>query len=169
MKGFVHVYTGNGKGKTTAALGLAIRAAGSGKNVFIAQFVKGKAYSEHSVLKQLGIEYALYGRGCFIRDDPTTEDINAAKDGFKRVRKKVISGTYDLVVLDEITIAIHFHLISIGDVIDLIQERPAHTELILTGRYAPEQILEVADLVTEMQEKKHYYVQGIQAREGIEF
>jgi cob(I)alamin adenosyltransferase len=169
VKGFVHVYTGNGKGKTTAAPGLAMRAAGAGKRVFIGQFVKGRPYSEHPSLEKLGIRHEQYGLDCFIVNEPAPKGRKAARDGFRLISEVIMSGTYDLVVLDEIHIALHYKLIGEKELIQLIHSRPSHVELVLTGRKAPASVMEAADLVTEMLERKHYYTRGIEAREGIEF
>lgn len=171
MEGFIQVYTGKGKGKTTAALGLAIRAVGAGKKVFIGQFVKSKKYSEvWAILKFLpDITIRQYGNDCFIFRNPTEEDILAAEKGIVDVASEIISGLYDVVILDEATIAIYYHLISLEDLIHAIKLRPSHMEIIITGRNAPPQLIDMADLVTEMQEIKHYYTKGVAAREGIEF
>ena len=171
MKGFIQVYTGNGKGKTTAALGLALRAFGAGKKVFIAQFIKGMPYSEiESVHKFLpGITIKQYGLDCFIVNQPTEKDINAARYGLSEVSKIIISGDYDLIILDEACIAVHYNLFSVNDLISVLTSRPAAIEIVVTGRYAPPELMEIADLVTEMKEIKYYYHQGVQARKGIEF
>ncbi len=169
MKGYVQVYTGNGKGKTTAALGLSLRACGANKKVFIAQFVKSMEYNELKALKSLSsIQVKLYGHGCFINQSPTEEDILAAKEGLNEVKDILMTGLYDLVILDEITIAIYFHLLHTKDVLSLIQNKPDHVELIITGRYCPQEIIDAADLVTEMKEVKHYYTKGVLSREGID-
>lgn len=170
MGGFIHLYTGNGKGKTTAALGLALRAAGAGKSVFIAQFVKGMVYSEMHALKQIPeITLRQYGRDCFIIHQPTREDIDAARKGFDEVAEIINHGKYDVVILDEICIALYYHLIGIEEVLKILSTKPEEMELILTGRYAPPELFEVASLVTEMTEIKHYYQKGIEARKGFEF
>ncbi|HHU57582.1 MAG TPA: cob(I)yrinic acid a,c-diamide adenosyltransferase [Bacteroidales bacterium] len=171
MKGYVQLYTGNGKGKTTAALGLALRAVGAGKKVYFAQFVKGKTYSEIEALAQYlpAIRLKQYGRGCFIKNDPVPEDIAAALVGLEEVKEIIQSGAYDVVVLDEACIALHYRLFSIEDLLKVIDLKPEQTEVIVTGRYAPQALVDRADLVTEMKEVKHYYQQGIQARKGIEF
>jgi len=170
MKGFVQVYTGNGKGKTSAALGLALRAAGAKKRIFIAQFVKGSEYSELKSIARLTPEVTLkqYGRKNFIHNKPTAEDILAAQNGLKEVREIIRSGKYDIVILDEANIATYFDLFSVEDLLSLIAQKPDDVELVITGRYADARIIERADLVTEMQEVKHYYTKGITAREGIE-
>jgi len=171
MKGYIHVYTGNGKGKTTAVLGLALRAVGAGKKVYFAQFVKGKIYSEIDAINRYIPEITVkqYGRGCFIVDEPTSEDIQAAKEGLEEVGAVIRSGKYDVVVLDEATIALHYKLFSVEELIAVLQEEREETEIAITGRYAPEELIEIADLVTEMKEIKHYYTKGISARKGIEY
>lgn len=170
MKGYVQVYTGDGKGKTTAALGLAIRAVGAGYSVFIGQFVKGMHYSELNALKRFypNVVVRQYGRGCFIEKEPTKEDILAAEEGLKDMKEVIMSGDYNMVILDEANIAMHFGLIPVKDFVNLIEEKPEGVELIFTGRRAPEDILERADLISEIKEIKHYYTEGVQARRGIE-
>jgi cob(I)alamin adenosyltransferase len=168
-KGYVQVYTGNGKGKTTAALGLALRAAGAGLKVFIAQFIKEERCSEHLMLERFGdmIAYRQYGRG-LIRGVPAPEDIAAAREGMREISDAVRSGSYDVVILDEINMAVFVGLISVEEVLGLIRSRRVGVELVLTGRNAPDAVMEEADLVTEMRELKHYYDKGVRARRGIE-
>ena len=169
MKGYVQVYTGDGKGKTTAALGLALRAAGAGLNVYIAQFVKGMKYSELSMISKLqNISLKQYGRDCFIYQEPDDEDIKVARDGLKEAKEKMLSGEYQMIVLDEANIATYYNLFSVDDLLDFVREKPAEVELVITGRRADPRIIEAADLVTEMKEIKHYYQDGVEAREGIE-
>jgi len=170
QRGYVQVYTGNGKGKTTAALGQALRAAGAGLKVFIGQFIKGMHYCELDSLCTFGEKIVIkqFGRDCFIHNDPVQEDIDAACAGLDEIRSVVQSGEYDLVILDEVNIALYYKLFSVEDVLELIRTKPENLELILTGRMADPRILEAADLVTEMVEIKHYYTQGVQARSGIE-
>ena len=170
MKGYVQIYTGTGKGKTTAAFGLALRAAGAGLKVFIAQFVKGMKYSELDSVKMLSdsISIKQYGRDCFIFKKPTEEDIRAARDGLEEIREIIRSRKYDVIILDEANIATFYDLFSVDDLLDLIHQRPEGTELIITGRNANPRIIEAADLVTEMKEIKHYYQKGVEARDGIE-
>ncbi len=170
-KGYIHLYTGNGKGKTTAAFGLTLRAVGAGKKVYFAQFVKGKIYSEidavHQYLPMVTVKQ--YGRGCFIYTEPTQADIDAARNGLNEINEIIQSGEYDIVVLDEACIAIHFNLFTVGELIGVLKSKPESTEIIITGRYAPLELIDYADLVTEMKEIKHYYnTQGVQARKGIE-
>ncbi|RKD25336.1 cob(I)alamin adenosyltransferase [Caminicella sporogenes DSM 14501] len=168
-KGYIHVYTGNGKGKTTAAFGLALRAACAGKKVYIGQFVKGMKYSEVKVQEYIPtIEIEQLGRDCFIYREPEKEDIEAARKGLEKCKKIVEEGKYDVVVLDEINIALYFKLFTLEEVLDMLKNKAEHVEVILTGRYAPKEIIDIADLVTEMKEIKHYYTKGVQARKGIE-
>lgn len=170
MIGYVQVYTGDGKGKTTAALGLALRAAGAGLRVFIGQFVKGVDYAETVALERNRdrITVRRFGRPGFIHGQPAADDVRAAREGMEQAREVLLGGEYDLVILDEILIAIHLGLLAEADVLDLIEARPSHVELVLTGRHAPDGVIEAADLVTEMREIKHYYRQGVSARRGIE-
>ncbi len=168
-RGYVQVYTGDGKGKTTAALGLALRAAGAGLRVFIAQFVKGMEYSELRALERFDeIEVRRYGRNCFIDREPEPEDIEAARAGLAEARDELLSGRWDVVILDEANIATHFELFTAEELLGLIAERPEGVELVITGRRADPRVIEVADLVTEMREIKHYYEQGVPCRKGIE-
>lgn len=168
-KGYIQVYTGNGKGKTTAALGLALRAICSDKKVYFGQFIKGMDYSELKAKDLLpNLNIVQFGKECFIFNEPSKEDIRVAKEGLETVKKVLSKGEYDVVVLDEINIALYYKLFSIQEVCDAINNRAYHVEVICTGRYAPKEIIELADLVTEMKEIKHYYTQGVNAREGIE-
>lgn len=171
-KGYIQVYTGNGKGKTTAALGLALRAAGHGFKTYIGQFLKGCDYGElHTAEKQLPlITIKQFGKKGFVHvtDDPDAEDIKRAEKGLSACRKAMLSGTYKIVVLDEIFVALYFRLLTEEKVLDFINHKPENVELVLTGRYAPESITAKADLVTEMKDIKHYYDAGVQARNGIE-
>ena len=170
-KGYIHVYTGNGKGKTTAALGLALRAVGAGKKVFFAQFVKGKIYSEIEATRKFvpAITIKQYGLGCFIVEEPTDADIQAARKGLTEVADILKSEKYDVVVLDEANIALYYQLFSTDEFLDILQNKKQETEIVITGRYAPPELIEMAELVTDMQEVKHYYTKGIKARKGIEF
>lgn len=171
MKGYIQIYTGNGKGKTTAALGLALRAAGAGMKIYFAQFIKGKPYSELSILKNRIPEITIkqYGLGCFIVDKPTEDDINAAIKGLNEIASIILSEKYDMIVLDEITIALYYKLFSADRLIKVLQSKSDKTEIVITGRYAPDELIKIADLVTEMKEIKHYYKDGVEARKGIEF
>ena len=170
MKGYVQVYTGDGKGKTTAALGLSLRAAGAKLKVFIAQFVKGMEYSELEAIKRYDdfITLKQYGRDSFIHGDPKMEDFDTARKGFNELQDAILSGEYSLVVIDEANIAIYYKLFSVEDLISLIDKKPGHVEIVITGRKADPKIIERADLVTEMKEIKHYYNNGVKARKGIE-
>jgi len=169
-KGYIQVYTGNGKGKTTAALGLSLRAVGAGFNVFIAQFVKGMEYSELNSIKQLSPKITLkqFGRDCFINREPENADIKAARKGFEEIKEIVACGNFELVILDEINIATYYKLISVEEILELLNSKPENVEIVLTGRNVDERIIERADLVTEMKEIKHYYQNGVHARKGIE-
>ena len=170
MKGYVQVYTGDGKGKTTAAFGLSLRAAGAGLRVFIAQFVKGMKYSEFVALEKLSdfIKVKQYGRDCFIFKKPDEEDIRLAREGLKDVEEIMRSGKYQMIILDEANIATYYNLFSVNDLLSFIHSKPDEVELVITGRMADPKIIEKADLVTEMKEIKHYYQNGVEAREGIE-
>ena len=170
IKGYVHLYTGDGKGKTTAAFGLALRAAGAGMKVFIAQFLKGRVSSEVKALEKHSGEITLrqYGRDCLIKEKPAQEDSLLAGKGLKEAREAMLSGNYDLVILDEAALTTYFNLLSVEDLLNLIKEKPDSVELVITGRKADPQLIEAADLVTEMKEVKHYYQQGLLARTGIE-
>jgi cob(I)alamin adenosyltransferase len=170
MQGYVQVYTGNGKGKTTAALGLALRAAGAGMKVYIGQFIKNADYSEIKALARFGeqITLAQYGRGCFIRGTPCDADIDAARNGLRALFDALTSGAFDLVIADEANVAFGCGLITEADLLALMAARPPAVELVLTGRGAPPAVVAKADLVTEMREVKHYFQQGVMARDGIE-
>ncbi len=170
--GTVQVYTGDGKGKTTAALGQALRASGHGLRIIVIQFMKGQIkYGELEAVKNIpGFVIEQYGLPTFVdKDNPSKEDIELAKKGFKRAKEVILSGEYNMVILDEANVALDYGLLKLDEVIDLIKKKPKNVELILTGRYAPNEILEIADLVTDVREIKHFYQKGIQAREGIEY
>ena len=171
MKGYIQIYTGNGKGKTTAAFGLALRAAGAGLKVFIGQFIKGKLYHEIEIINKCpgDITVKQYGLGCFIVNEPTDDDIKAARNGLAEIKKIIKENKYDLVVLDEVNIALYYNLFKVDELIEILNNRPEKLEVVLTGRYAPQKLIEYADLVTEMKEIKHYYNKGIDARKGIEY
>lgn len=173
-KGYTHLYTGNGKGKTTAAFGLALRALAAGANVFIGQFVKSMRYGECGIVNaapSLGnghCELQLFGNGCMLLRTPTEEDRAAARAGIARSLEALQREAWDMVILDELTIALHLGLIADADIKELLQARPPHVELIITGRYAPDWLIARCDLVTDMQEVRHYYHLGVEARVGIE-
>ena len=170
MKGKVHVYTGDGKGKTSAALGLSIRAAGAGLRVFIAQFIKSDEYSGIKALKRFSdlITVEQFGLGGFIGGNPSSGDIEAAQKGIARVKELISSGKYDVVVLDEANIAVKYKLFSEQDLLDIIDAKSKNIELVITGRDAATKIIEKADLVTQMKAVKHYFQNGVEARVGIE-
>jgi cob(I)alamin adenosyltransferase len=166
----IQVYTGNGKGKTTAALGLALRAVGAGLKVYIGQFIKGNSYSEIKILKKIrGIKVEQYGRGCFIKGKPKQADIELARKGLRQAGRIIAAGKYDLVILDEINVALSLGLLSLNDVVKLLKSVPKQVEVVLTGRYAHPKIKRLADLVSEMKDVKHYYKKGVKARRGIEY
>jgi len=171
--GYVQVYTGDGKGKTTAALGLVLRAAGYGHRSCIVSFLKGDPnYGELRFIREHMpmVEYHLAGRMNFVDPKaPDPEDIRVAQKGFATARAAVASGDFHIVVLDEVNVAVTLGLIDIADVIDMIKTRPEHVEIVLTGRDVPPELEEIADLVTEMKVHKHFYDAGIPARRGIEF
>ena len=170
MQGYVQVYTGDGKGKTTAALGLALRSAGAGLKVFIGQFIKNAPYSEIKALERFSdlITVEQYGRGCFIRGNPEQADIDLARQALVSIGQALTSGHYDVVIADEANVAYGCKLVSEADLVSLVAARPPQVELVLTGRNAPAAVIDMADLVTEMKPVKHYYEKGIMARKGIE-
>jgi cob(I)alamin adenosyltransferase len=166
----IHVYTGDGKGKTTAALGLAIRAAGAGLKVYIGQFVKGGTYSEIDCLKKIkNITVEQFGRESFIWDVPAVEDIWLAREGLAKIKGVVSKGKYDVIILDEINVALHLKLLELEETVKVIKEAARKSEVILTGRNAHPAIIKLADLVSEIKDRKHYYKKGVKARKGIEF
>lgn len=178
-RGYIHLYTGNGKGKTTAAFGLALRALCAGRDVAVGQFVKSMSYNETRAealfdgrgtpvpsFGRLHVEQ--FGRGCFLDRRPDPADVACARDGLARCAVWLSEGEYDVVVLDELNIALYFGLLDIGEVLDVLASRTPHVEVVITGRYAPQELYAVADLVTEMHEVKHYYSQGVLSRDGID-
>ncbi len=171
-KGLVHLFTGNGKGKTTAALGAVIRAVGHGLRVFIVFFMKGDyPYGEYETLRKLpGVDVAAFGFRHFTdRANIKPEEIEQAKLALAAAREGILSGKYDMVVLDEVNVAVSLKLIELEEVVKLIKDKPPKVELILTGRYADSKLIELAALVTEMVKVKHPYDRGIKARKGIEY
>lgn len=171
-RGTVQVYTGDGKGKTTAALGQGLRAVGHDLSVYVIQFMKGsRNYGELSAVANLPkftIEQS--GRDEFVdRQAPAQIDIDLARKGLARAREVLAGGRYDVVILDELNVALDFKLVSLEDVLGLIASRPPHVELILTGRAAHPEVVKVADLVSEVLNIKHHYDAGVQAREGVEY
>ena len=192
FKGYVQVYTGDGKGKTTAAIGLTVRALGAGKKVFFLQFMKAKVYSEHKILpgispnltlETLGKPFFVVKEGSMPEEElakwrdkvvifppgqPPQEYVELMAKGLKMAKEALTGGEYQLVVLDELNVALHFGLVSWAQVEDLINSKRDDVELVLTGRGATPELIEKADLVTEMLEIKHYYTKGVEARIGIE-
>lgn len=172
-EGLIHIYTGNGKGKTTAALGIALRAAGQGLKVLILQFMKRRQnIGEIRVLESanLPIKIEQYGRRVFFKTRTCEPmDIYMAHKGLEAFEKAMESGEYDMIVLDEINMAIHFGLLNLEEVIRAIERRPSNLHLILTGRRAKTALIDIADLVTEMREVKHYFNRGVVAQKGLEY
>ncbi len=170
MKGYIQVYTGDGKGKTTAAIGLAIRAAGAGLKVFIAQFIKLGEYSEIKALRRFSDRIVIeqYGLGRFLKGNPSEKDFRIARTGFKRAWDIMASGVFDIVILEEANVACRYGLIKEPEMLKLMDSKPADVELVITGRGALPSVIEKADLVTEMKAIKHYYERNITARVGIE-
>jgi cob(I)alamin adenosyltransferase len=170
QKGYIQIYTGDGKGKTTAALGMAIRAAGHGKKTYIGQFMKGQHYGELTALRDdPDITIEQYGDvECVHREEVTQRHMDQARRGLERARRAMLSNQYDIIVLDEINVAVWFDLITTQEVLELLNDRPENMEVVLTGRRAPEELIEIADLVSEVKEIKHYYNRGVKARNGIE-
>jgi len=170
MKGYVQIYTGNGKGKTTASLGLAIRAAGAGLKVFIVQFLKMGDYSEIKALARFSdlITVEQYGLGRFVKGKPSPEDIEAGIKGLERVKSVIAAGKHDVVIIEEGNVAVMCGLFPIEELLNIVDKKPENVELIITGRGAAQALIEKADLVTEMKEIKHYYQKGVAARVGIE-
>ena len=171
-RGCVQLYTGNGKGKTTAALGLALRAAGHGLRTYVGQFLKSAPSGERAAAAALGglVTIETYGSGTFMppgkKLDPA--EVERARDGLARAREAMLSGSYQIVVLDEINVAVHFGLLAVKDVLAVIQEKPEGLELVLTGYGAPPPLIDAADLVSVVKAVKHYFDKGVKARPGIE-
>ncbi len=171
-KGFIQIYTGNGKGKTSAAIGLVVRAAGAVLKTYFVQFMKVFPYSEIKSLARLNdfIVIEQFGKDDFIfrKEDPNENEKNEVLRGLMKAEEKMLSGEFDIIVLDEICVSIYFKLFSEKDVLDFIDKKPDNVELILTGRYCPKSIIEKADLVSSIEEVKHYYTQGVLSRKGID-
>jgi len=166
----IQVYTGNGKGKTTAAIGLAVRACGAGLKVYIAQFIKGKNYSEIKALRKFrpNLTIEQFGRGTFIKV-PGPVDRDLAEKGLKKVKQILSENRFDLIILDEINNALEIKLLEVASVLRMLEKTPKETEIVLTGRNAHPDIIAKADLVSEINEVKHYFKDGVKARRGIEF
>ncbi len=169
-RGYIQVYTGDGKGKTTAAIGLAVRASGAGLKVFIAQFIKQGNYSEIKALRKLSdmITVEQYGKGRFVDGKPTREDFDIVEEGLKRIKQVILSEKYDVIILEEANVAVKYGLIPVQELINVIITKPESVEMVITGRNASPLILDIADLVTEMKAVKHYYNKGVRGRLGIE-
>lgn len=168
-KGYIHLYTGNGKGKTTAAFGLALRALMAGKRVYIGQFVKSMKYNETKITELTDrIRIEQLGRGCFLTRDVEQIDKDMAAEALDKCSELMQGNDYEVVILDELTIAIHFGLITDEQVLEALAKRNPAVEVVITGRYASDKLVKAADLVTEMREVKHYYQQGVLSRDGID-
>ena len=167
----IHLYTGSGKGKTTAALGQSLRIVGAGQKVLLVQFLKDGRSSEIKAIEKIAnFEAKAFGRRGFLtKENLKKKDFELARQGFNFAQKAIKSKKYQLIVLDEIILAVGLGLLEIKEIVDLIKKTPLHQELVLTGRAAPEKIIQTADLVTEMKEIKHYFKKGIKARKGIEY
>jgi len=171
-RGIVMVITGNGKGKTTAAVGQALRAIGHGRRVFMIQFMKGRKYGEVLAAEKAFPDFTIRQSGLdsfVMRDNPAPVDIELARAGLDLARQTITAGAHDLVILDEINVALDFKLIPLAEVVELVVNKPAAVDLILTGRYAPPEIVDLADTVSEIQEIRHHYAKGIKERAGMEF
>ncbi len=172
-KGYIQIYTGEGKGKTTAAVGLAVRALAADLTIFFCQFLKGKESGELAFLKGISdkIDIHLCGlnKFCTNRENPAKDQIEAARRGLELSKKAIFSGNYDIVILDEINVALYFNLLKIDDVKDLLINKPLGVELVLTGRNAPKELYPFADLISDIKEIKHYFQKGVRARKGIEY
>ncbi|NPV90524.1 MAG: cob(I)yrinic acid a,c-diamide adenosyltransferase [Firmicutes bacterium] len=171
-RGLVLVITGNGKGKTTSALGQALRAIGHGYRVCMVQFMKGKQYGEVIAAEKYLPNFKVfqYGLDSFVmRDNPAPIDVELARQGLEMARRLIRSKEYDMIILDEINVALDFNLIPLEEVLELVRSKPPELDLVMTGRYAPEQLRQLADMVSEVQEIKHHYASGIKSREGIEY
>ena len=174
--GYLHIYTGNGKGKTTDAFGLTLRAVCAGKNVYIGQFIKSMSYHENRLTELLAhaddsfgkLTIELLGRGCFITNKPEEEDVQLAKKALQHCSELLKGPKYDIVILDELCVAIHFKLVTVEEVLQALEGRNPAIEVVITGRKAPQELIDIADLVTDMQEVKHYYQQGVLSRDGID-
>jgi len=170
--GLIQVYTGTGKGKTTASLGLAMRACGHGLKVYMIQYMKGRIdYGELKAAEEIGgLTIEQFGRPDFVdKDNPAKEDIKLARDALARSKEVILSGKYDIVILDEVNVAIEWNLIEVGEVIDLLKKKPKEVEVVLTGRYARQEIIDLADLVSEVREVKHPFKRGMHSRVGVDY
>lgn len=171
-RGLVMVITGNGKGKTTSALGQALRAIGHGYRVCMIQFMKGRAYGEVVAAEKYLPNFKIYQYGLdsfVMRNNPAPIDIELARQGLEMARRVIRSKEFDMVILDEINVAMDFNLISQDEVLELVRSKPPELDLVLTGRYASEELKKIADMVSEVVEVKHHYASGIKGRAGIEY
>jgi len=167
----IQIYTGDGKGKTTAALGLALRVLGHGEKVFMVQFMKGRTYGELVCCKNIpNMTIVMSGRDAFVKKgNPEEVDLRMAREGLDLAKRIIEAGEHRLVILDEINVALHYELLDLGEVLAMLKGRPPHVEIVCTGRYAPAELIEAADLVSEIHAVKHYYHAGVEMRKGIEY
>ena len=166
----LQIYTGNGKGKTTAALGLALRAAGAGKKVFLCQFLKKGNCAEHVSLKKIKtVTCRQFGAGCFLQRAPSLKDKASLRKGLKASARAIASGKYGLVIMDEVNVALALKLLPLEEILSLVKSCPESVELVLTGRHAHPKIIACADLVSRVNQVKHYFRKGVRARKGIEY
>lgn len=167
----IQVYTGNGKGKTTAAIGLTMRALGANLKVLFAQFLKGQRSSELSILENLNnLTLRRYGGLDYIIINPIEEDYIEAEDGFEEIKKLTKENKYDIIVLDEMNLVLYYELIELDDFLDFLYEtNTENIEIVLTGRHADRKILNMADLITEMKEVKHYYTDDSTPKLGVDY
>jgi cob(I)alamin adenosyltransferase len=172
-RGLVMVYTGDGKGKTTAAIGQALRTIGHGHKVLVVQFMKGKKYGEVLAAEKFLADRLITiqcGLDSFVmKNNPAPVDIELARQGLSLAKQAVVSGDYQMIILDEINVALDFNLVPLEEVLDMIKAKPAPLDLVLTGRYAPAEIIALADTVSEVREIRHHYAKGVKERAGIEF
>lgn len=170
MKGYTQIYTGDGKGKTTAALGIVVRATGAGLRVYFGQFLKSRKSSEIRTLEKRfpDVTVETFGSGRFVKGKPSAKEIAAAGNGLEKVRRALLSRSYDVVIADEINVAVALGMLGVKELGALILDKPDSVELILTGRSAEKRLCRLADLVSEVRNVKHYYSRGIPARKGIE-
>ena len=171
-QGLIQVYTGDGKGKTTCALGLALRAVGQGFRVFMVQFLKTDDTGEVQAARRLAPDFTMesFGTPGFPRlSEPDPETLAAARQAFARARQVILAGEHDLVILDEVNLSLAANLVPLAEMLEVLRRRPPHVEVVLTGRNAPPELVDLADLVTEMRPVKHYFEAGVKARRGIEW
>jgi cob(I)alamin adenosyltransferase len=171
-QGLIQVYTGDGKGKTTCSLGLALRAVGQGFKVFMVQFLKSDDTGEVQAAQRLAPDFTIQSFGIpgFPKlTDPDPKTVDAARQAFALARQVILAGDHDLVILDEVNLCLTYGLVPLEEMLEVLRQRPPSVEVVLTGRAAPPELVELADLVTEMRPVKHYFEAGVKARRGIEW